>query len=357
MGGVFVEYFISVGIVALCTAISIPLRSILAPATFAMVYLLGVIAVSVRCRRPAAILNAILSVTAFYYFCVPIHNSFVLEDSNYIVTLVAMLVVALVISTLTFKIRMQNAAVMKAEIAVQTERTRNSLLSAVSHDIKTPLASIYGAATSLLEEEERLATPARHELIESIAGEAARLNRLVGKLLEMTRLDAGAELKRDWYPLEEIIGAALTRLDPTLRGRPVTTTIPAELPLIYVDDVLMEQVFVNLLENVANYTPEGTPIQVEAINDGTRLIVFIRDLGPGIPAGDEERVFEKFFRGKTDGVRGAGLGLSICRAIIQRHEGTILASNSAGGGATMTIELPLLGTPPKVPAMLESSAS
>jgi len=356
MPGMLVEYFFSIGIVALCTAISIPLRSSLDPPTFAMVYLLGVIGVSIRCHRRAAILNAVLSVTAYDYFFIPFHNSLFIEDSNYIVTLVAMLVVALVISTLTFKIRVQNAAVVKAEIAIQTERTRNSLLSAVSHDIRTPLASIYGAATSLLEGEDRLAPTARRELIDSIAAEAARLNRIVGKLLDMTRLDAGAEVKRNWYPLEEIIGAAMTRLEPSLRGRSVTTNIPAELPLIYVDDVLMEQVFVNLLENATNYTPQGTPVEVAAMTDATRLVVFIRDSGPGIPAGDEERVFEKFFRGKTDGVRGAGLGLAICRAIIQLHEGKIFASNRPGGGATITIELPLRGKPPKAPALPENFA-
>jgi len=355
METVFVEYLISVGVVTLCTVISIPLRSTLDPPTFAMIYLLGVIGVSIRCRRPAAILNAVLSVTAFDYFCVPFHNSLFLEDSNYILTLIAMLVVALVISTLTFKIRLQDAAAMNAEIAIQREQTRNSLLSAVSHDIRTPLASIYGSATSLLEEEERLTARARHELIESIAEEASRLNRLLGKLLEMTRLDAGAELKRDWYPLEEIIGAALTRLEPALRGRAVTTNLPAELPLIYVDDVLMEQVFVNLFENAGNYTPQGTPIEVAAIKDETRLVVSIRDFGPGIPVGDEDRIFEKFFRGKTDGVRGAGLGLAICRAIIQRHGGAIYASNRPDGGATITFDLPLTGVPPKIFAMSEHS--
>jgi len=357
MTNVFSEYLKSVGVVALCTVISLPLRSTLAPPTFAMVYLLGVIAVSIRCRRPAAVLNALLSVTAFDYFFVPIQNSIFLEDSNYIVTLIAMLVVALVISTLTFKIRMQNAAVLKAEIAIQTERTRNSLLSAVSHDIRTPLASIYGAATSLIEAEERLSVPARHELIESIAREAARLNRLVGKVLDMTRLDAGIELKRDWHALEEIIGTALTRLESALRGRVVTTNIFTEVPLIYVDDVLMEQVFFNLPENAANYTPPGTPIGITVTKDEARLTISIRDEGPGIPFGDEERVFEKFFRGKTNGIRGAGLGLAICRAIIQRHEGIILASNHTQGGMTIVIELPFRGAPPKVPVMSENYAS
>lgn len=349
-----VDYLTSLAMVALCTAISIPLRSTLSPATFAMVYLLGVIAVSVRCRRTAAVLNALLSVTAFYYFCVPFHNSFVLEDTNYIVMLVAMLAVALVISTLTFKIRLQNTAVINAEIAIHKERTRNSFLGAVSHDIRTPLASIYGASTSLLEGEDRLEPAARRALIESIASEAARLNRLVGKLLDMTRLDAGAESNRAWYPLEEILGAALTSLDASLHDRTVTTNIALDLPLMYVDDVLIEQVFINLLENAVNYTPPGTRIDISAVEDGRRILIFFRDSGPGIKSGDEERIFEKFVRGKTNGIRGAGLGLAICRSIVQLHQGEISASNGSSGGATITITLPIGGAHPRGPYMQDN---
>src|SRR6476660_210044 len=196
------EYLLSLAVVAICTAISIPLRTRFTLTTFAMLYLLGVIVVSMRCRRRAAVLNALLSVTAFYYFCVPVHDSFVLEDSNYIITLAVMLIAALVISTLTFKIRAQAADAIHAEIVIQTERTRNALLSAVSHDIKTPLASIYGAATSLLEENDRLDKSERHELAQSIADETERLNQVVTNLLEMTRLEEGLDIKRDWQPLE-----------------------------------------------------------------------------------------------------------------------------------------------------------
>jgi two-component system sensor histidine kinase KdpD len=351
------EYLVSLGVVALCTAISIPLRFHLALSTFAMLYLLGVIVVSMRCRRPAAILNALLSVTAFYYFCVPVHDSFALEDSNYLITLAVMLIVALVISTLTFKIRAQAADAIRAEIAIQTERTRNALLSAVSHDIKTPLASIYGAATSLQEESGRLDESQRQELIESIAVESERLNRIVNNLLEMTRLDAGIELRRDWYPLEEIMGAALTRVDKLLRGRTVATNIPHNLPLIRVDDVLIEEVFTNILENAAKYTEPGTAIEISAIESRQKVVVFVRDSGPGFTPGDEERVFEKFFSGKAGGVGGAGLGLAICRAIVQRHEGSILAANRPGGGAVLTIELPIGGTPPLLTPLSESSLS
>src|SRR5215510_5862150 len=276
-----IDYVIGLGGVVLCTAISIPLRSHLVLSTFAMLYLLGIIVVSMRCQRRAAVLNALLSVTAFYYFCVPVHDSFVLEDSNYIITLVVMLIAALVISTLTFKIRAQAADAINAEIAIQTERTRNALLSAVSHDIKTPLASIYGAATSLLEENERLDDSQRQDLIESIAAESERLNRVVSNLLEMTRLEAGVELRRDWYPLEEIVGAALTRVEKLLRARTVTTTIPADLPLILLDDVLIEEVFTNVFENAAKYTAPGTPIDISAVESGEKVIVFVRDSGPG----------------------------------------------------------------------------
>jgi len=349
------EYLISVGVVALCTAISIPLRSRLVLSTFAMLYLLGVIVVSMRCRRRAAVLNALLSVTAFYYFCLPVHDSFVLEDYNYEITLVVMLIAALVISTLTFKIREQAAEAINAEIAIQTERTRNALLSAVSHDIKTPLASIYGAATSMLEESERLDHSQRQDLIESIATESERLNRVVSNLLEMTRLEAGIELRRDWYPLEEIIGAALTRVEKLLRGRKVTTTIPPQLPLVFVDDVLIQEVLTNVLENAGKYTAPGTPIEILVVESGTKIMIFVTDHGPGFTSGEEEQVFEKFFRGKSPDIRGAGLGLAICRAIVQRHEGRITASNRPQGGAVLAIELPIGGTPPVLDVLPESS--
>jgi K+-sensing histidine kinase KdpD len=349
------EYVISIAIVALCSAIAVALRARFEPSTFAMLYLLGVVGVSMNCRRSAAILNAVASVTAYYYFSVPFHDSFVLQDSNYLITLLGMLVVALVISTLTFRLRAEAAKVIDAEIAVQTEQTRNSLLSAVSHDIKTPLASIYGAATSLLEEDQRIEASERHELIQSIADEAQRLNHVVTNLLEMTRLDAGSEIKRDWYPLEEIIGAALSRLENPLRGRLVTTSIPPSLPLMCVDEVLVEQVFINILENAVNYTPPGTPIEISAEQLRGNIVVLVRDSGPGFRNGEEQRVFEKFFRGNTRNVRGAGLGLPIARAIVQRHNGTITASNSRRGGALLTIELPIGGVPPHVQPAPESS--
>jgi two-component system sensor histidine kinase KdpD len=248
-----------------------------------------------------------------------------------------------------------SAAVREAELEIQTERARNALLNAVSHDIKTPLASIYGAATSLLEEEARLTPEARHELVESISDEAERLNRVVNNLLEMTSLDAGLLARKDWRPLEEIIGAALTRLEKQLRDRLVSTHIAEDLPWICVDDVLLEQVFVNILENAVKYTPAGSEIEIAAQRSGENVVVSIKDNGAGLQPGDESRVFEKFFRGKSDGARGVGLGLAICRAIVHGHGGSISAANSPAGGAIFRFELPIGGIPPQTGVVPETN--
>ncbi len=243
------------------------------------------------------------------------------------------------------------AAAADTAVKMESEQMRNSLLSAVSHDLRTPLASITGAATSLLTRGEHFDAATRLGLLESIAEEATRLGRLVNNLLEMTKLDAGAEVKREWHPLEEIVGAALTRLEPILAGREVTTSLPLDLPMLSVDDVLLEQVLINLLENAVKYTPAGTPIEIAALRDGEQVSVEVRDRGPGLPPGQENRIFEKFFRGSEQSGRGAGLGLAICRAIVNGHGGRIEALQRSGGGAVIRVHLPIGGTPPRMPGL------
>lgn len=322
-----------------------------------MIYIFGVLVVSVRYGRNAAVLNAVLGVTAFYYFCVPLHDSFVLEDSSYLITLSATLAVALVISGLVERVRAQGDKVRDAELRIRTESMKNSLLSAVSHDIKTPLAAIYGAATSFLEEEDRLDRTQVRGLIAGIAGEAERMNRVVTNILEMTRLEGGIEMRKDWYPLEEIVGAALSRFESALAERPVTVDIPRDLSLVCVDDVLLEEVFVNLVDNFLKYTDAGTPLRIDALRTDKTIRITVQDKGRGFPSGAEERVFEKFFRGQTGGVRGAGLGLAICRAIVGAHHGTIRARTLADGGALIFIELPIGEAPPDLTELAEGSTA
>jgi two-component system sensor histidine kinase KdpD len=239
-------------------------------------------------------------------------------------------------------------AAQQAGVDVETERLRNSLLSSVSHDLRTPLATITGAASSLLEEP-AVSEPTRRELTNAIFEEADRLNRLVGNLLDMTRLESGAvRVRRDWQSLEEIVGAALARLDTRLRGRRVAVDLPKDLPLVSIDGILIEQVLVNLLENAAKYTPADSVIEVNARLGADALTVAVSDRGPGLPAGSEARVFEKFYRTESGG-GGVGLGLTICRGIVVAHGGRIWAENREGGGTAFRFTLPLEGTPPSVP--------
>jgi len=234
-----------------------------------------------------------------------------------------------------------------ARVRAETERLRSALLTSVSHDLRTPLAAITGAATTILDSGARLDQRVQQELVESVRDEAERLNRLVQNLLEMTRLESGAlQLHRDWHPLEEVIGAALSRLSKRLTNRRVTTQVPPDLPLVAIDDVLIEQVLVNLLDNAIKYTPPESPIRIIATATDQAVTVEVADHGPGLPRGEEDKVFEKFYRGQPAGGRGAGLGLAICQGIVQAHGGRIWAQNLPEGGVAFLFTLPLAETPP-----------
>jgi two-component system sensor histidine kinase KdpD len=242
-------------------------------------------------------------------------------------------------------------AAKAAALRAKTEELRSSLLSAVSHDLRTPLGAITGAATTLRDGTGTMAPRERAELLETICEEADRLERLVRNLLDMTRLESGTlEVKREWVPLEEIVGAALNRLEAQLAGRPIRTQLPAELPLLSADPVLLEQVFINLLENARKHTPPGTPIEIRAQAGSNATTIEVADLGPGLPPGSEARVFERFFRAGNTRAPGAGLGLAICRGIVEAHGGTISAKNHDGGGAVFRMVLPRAGEPPAVPS-------
>jgi two-component system, OmpR family, sensor histidine kinase KdpD len=228
-------------------------------------------------------------------------------------------------------------ALLKAE----TETLRNTLLSSVSHDLRTPLAAITGAASTLLQKDVAFDASQRQELMQTIYEEAEHLNQIIRNVLGMTRLEAGAiTIRKEWLPVEEIIGAVLNRLEERLKGRPVKTSLPEDLPLASFDPLLIEQVLVNLLDNAIKYTPPETPIELSAYVKDGEMFVEVADRGKGIPAGEEERIFDKFVRGCVGG-GGIGLGLTICRAIVTAHGGQIRAKNRVDGGAIFSFSLPL----------------
>lgn len=502
------DYGWAFGVVALCTLLNRLIVAFFpgfAEANITMTYLVGVIVVAMRRGRGAAILTSVLSVLTFDFFFVPPHLTFAVSDTQYLATFGVMLAVALVISTLTVRLRQQvesarqrerrtaalyamsrafavatdNETILRhaayrigevfgsevicfvpdeqgvlsirgsqdvsdtidasergvaqwvyehgqmagrgtntlpgaallyvpliaaqgvvgvlglraaepatliapdqhhlletfasqtalalervalateaqqAQVRIKTEQMRSSLLGSVSHDLRTPLAVITGAASSLLEHGETLAPTLRRDMLQTIYEDAERLGRLVNNVLDMTRIETGTiQVCKEWQPLEEVVGAVLHHMEPRLQGRPIHVDLPPDLPLVPLDSVLIEQVLINLLDNALKYTPHDSPLVLAAhagppVPDTVTpasVIVSVADHGPGLPPGEEERIFEKFVRVQQAGVgRGVGLGLAICRGMIAAHGGLIWAENRPDGGAVFCFSLPIEGEPP-----------
>jgi len=233
----------------------------------------------------------------------------------------------------------------RARLAAETDRLRSALLTSISHDLRTPLASILGSATSLKTQPDVLDESAKREMISTIQEEAERLNRFIGNLLDMTRLESGAVVPRSsMADLSEIVGSALERAARILEQHPVQVRLPPDLPMLNLDVVLFEQVLFNLLDNAGKYTPAGSLIRLQAQQEGEIVRLQIIDEGEGIPAADRERVFDKFYRIHAADRRraGTGLGLAICRGFVEAMGGTITAGNRPDGpGAVFTLTLPV----------------
>ncbi|MQA21411.1 two-component system sensor histidine kinase KdpD [Rugamonas rivuli] len=238
-----------------------------------------------------------------------------------------------------------------ALVNMESERLRNSLLAALSHDLRTPLTSLVGLSETLAGSRPPLA-PAQLETAALLHDEALRMSALVSNLLDMARIQSGeVKFNLQWQALEEVVGSALRASGSLLQGHVVRTRLPPGLPLLSYDAVLIERVLCNLLENAAKYTPAGARIEIAAELRGAWIDIIVYDDGPGLPHGREEAVFEKFTRGERESAKpGVGLGLAICRAIVEAHGGRIHAAASPLGGAAFVITLPL-GTPPAMPEL------
>ena len=244
---------------------------------------------------------------------------------------------------LAFEVERLQKTALAAQVVVETERLRSSLLGSLTHDFQTPLAAIMGSASSLLDLQGKIDPGQAQEMLANIYDEAERLSRLVNNLLDISMLQTGyLKLHKELQPLEEVVGAALNRLEKRLAGRPITTSLPADLPMVPLDASLAEHIFINLLENSLKYTPPGSPLAIAAVSNDGEIEVEVADQGPGLPPDDLEKIFEMYYRGAEDiGQKGYGLGLSICRAIVQAHGGRIWAANRTGGGAAIRFTFPL----------------
>ncbi len=359
-GGAAGGYLTALAIVALCTLLSAAGAEILQTTAFVLVFPVGVLAAARYGVGPAA-LAAGVEILVFDFIFVPPAMAFAIPGPKDSLTLVIMVAVATLVSLLAEQLRQQALA---ARRQTEVERVRNALLSALSHDLRTPLAVLVGASSALCEE--RLDPGQRREFSRMVAEESRRLNRLVGNLLELIRLESGrAHVRQTAQAIDEVIGSALCRLERPLEGRSVGTRIDEDVPLVFFDPVLLEQVVINLIENAIRHAGPASPIEIWVSLDGDTIVVQVADRGPGVPPGHEEKVFEKFYRAPGASVRdgGMGLGLTICRAIVAAHDGRIWFANRPDGGAIVCFTLPVcsaaraLASPPSEHALEEALQS
>lgn len=488
-------YLRAVAVVAACAVVANLLRPYFDPPNVVMIYLMGVVIAATRYGRGPSIVASVLSVAAFDFFDVPPFLNFAVSDTQYLITLVVMLIVALVISTLTTTIKQQaeaarlrelrtaalysmsrelssvldmdsliaiglrhigevfdsrtafllgdlegkltivargegnrelrqpevgiaawvhqnkqaaglgtntlpgageiylpllgaerNVGVLvvkpergdrfvspeqlrlletfanqmalacerallsdeneQAHLQVKTEQLRSSLLSSVSHDLRTPLATISGAASSIIEGTDALTLDRCKEMVKEIYQESMRMNRLVSNLLDMTRLQSGTvQVVQELQPVDEVIGAALNSMEDRLRDYDVKTNVSPDLPCLIGDATLLQQVLLNLLENATKYAPPGSEIEISAQAANSMVTIAVSDRGPGVKNDRKEKIFEKFFREDSKSASGAGLGLAICNGIVQAHGGRIWVEDRPGGGAVFKFTIPAAETP------------
>ncbi len=346
-------YLVGLALVGLVTVFGVLIHGLIAPTNLVMLFLLAVVIVALRWGLGPSIFTALVSVLAFDFFLIPPRHTLAVSDTQYLLTFFGLLVTGVVISTLASRARqradeaIERAHLMEqareAELLRATEKLQRALLNSISHDLRTPLASITGAVSSLRDPEVQLDEATRGELIGDIAAEADRLNRLVGNLLDMSRVEAGAlTMTREAGDMAEVIGAALEQRTGLLKERPLALRVPRDLPPVMMSEPLVVQVMVNLLDNALKYSGSGAPIEVTACEYDAQVMVEVADRGVGFPEGDERRIFDKFYRVQQPGrVMGTGLGLAIAKGIIEAHGGEITAEHRPGGGSVFRFTLPL----------------
>jgi two-component system sensor histidine kinase KdpD len=289
-----VSYILTIFLVSACTLLNWLLIRWLTPTDAAMVYLLAVMITAVYCERAVSIAAALLSFLAFDFFFVPPIFTLAFASTRYLTTALVLLAAGLLISGLASRARREALSAAKAEAAANDERIRSALLASLSHDLRTPLAVIAGSASALNESRDRMSAEEQSQLLETIYQRSVSMSAEVSDLLEMTRLSTGrVTLDRQWYPLEELVGAALERCRSAIDARSVSAELPKELCLVHVDGVLIEKLFVNLIENALQHTPAGTAIRIVGTLAQDKVVVAVLDCGPGLPEGSEEIIFAK----------------------------------------------------------------
>jgi K+-sensing histidine kinase KdpD len=335
------EYLEAFGVVAAVTAVgSLPALQF-AYRSFDNVYLLAVIALSLRVGRGPVLAAAVLSGIEWNFFIIPPKYTFRIGDSEDVVIYISFVIVALIAGQLTAQIRAQGeiigAAREREKTLTASDRLHRALFDSVSHELKTPMAVLRSASWAL----QKKTTGEGSDLVGEICKATDRLNRLIANLLDQTRLESGTIApKLDWSDVRDLIQEARRDADYALAGRSLVVEIAPDTPLLRVDAQLTERAVANLLLNAAVHTPPGSTISIRAGVDGHRAFISIADNGPGIPAEIRDHLFQKFQRGAAARTGGSGLGLSIVNGFVSAQGGDVTYADEPGGGARFTIRLP-----------------
>ena len=370
-------YIVAIVVIGAATAVLKIFGGHINPTTVALAFLLIVLFVATAWGSKPAVLASLLAVACFNFFFLPPYGTFTIADPHNWIAFVAFLITAVTVGQLSSRARQQaeEAKAARQEIErlyhelqdtferssqakalKQSERIKSALLDAVTHDLRTPLTAIKASATTLLDDQRSLKSGAneallgeegRQEMLEVIDEEADRLDRFIGGLMELARIDAGKmQLRRQWSSLDGIIMAAMKRAEPRTRLHRIELWLDDELPSLNVDEAALVEVIYVLVDNAAKYSAPGSVIKVAAKpGDDNTVRVIVEDQGPGIPAELRERVFDKFFRAMREGDQGkpagTGMGLAIARGIVEAHGGHIwIEDGSEGHGAKFVVALP-----------------
>lgn len=334
---------VTTALIGVALAVGLVIERLMQLPNILLVFLPVVLFSAVRFGLLAACWASLLSVMATSFFLAPPTLSFAVSDPSNIWALLIFLAVAIVTSSLALERERLAEKMHQSEMLAATEKLRTALLMSISHDLRTPLASILGNVTSLRRYGHLYDDRTSQETLAAVEDETRRLSLFVDNLLHMTRIDAGA-LRPTMEPLDlaDLLGSALKRVERQLSGHRVRTELDADLPMIRLDFVLAEHVFVNVLENAAKFAPPGSEIAISAARENGGIVIRIADQGPGIPEADLPRIFERFFRAPVGDHRpaGVGLGLAVCKGFVEGMDGSIAAENRVTGGVVVTIRFP-----------------
>ncbi len=336
------QYLLSIFLIFGVAAVSFILSAFIEYKVVAFFLLITVSLIAMFFDIGPVLLAAFLSAMVWNYFFIPPRFTFAIQSTENVILFLMYFVIALINGALTYKIRDAEKKANKKTEKENTLKLYNTLLNSLSHELRTPISAIIGAADTLQEEKNKLSENNRSELISEIAKASMRLNRQVGNLLNMSRLESGfLQPKADWCDISELVYDVVNQLKDILNNKPVEVQIKEHMPLVKLDYGLLEQVLLNLIHNAAVYIPKYAVITVRAsVNKEHALVLVVEDTGNGFPENEIEHVFDKFYRLKNTNTGGTGLGLSIVKGFVEAMKGSVKLENGEEYGAKFTIEIP-----------------